>query len=73
MEAILKFNLPDEKQEFEIAVKAQALHSALWEFNQFLHGELKHNYKLTPKEYKLAESYQSKLIEILNNNDISLD
>jgi hypothetical protein len=72
MEAILKFNLPEENDNFEIAVKAQSLHSALWEFNQFLHGELKHNYKLTPKEYKLAESYQSKFIEILNENNITL-
>jgi len=73
MEAILKFNLPEEKHEFEIAVKALAIHSILWEFNQFMYGELKYNHKFTQKEYKLAERYQSKFIELMRDNNISLD
>ena len=72
MEATLKFNLPDESGEFEIAVKAQAMHSVLWEFNQFIWGEMKYN-NYTDEEYKIAEIYRDKFREILQENNISLD
>ncbi len=72
MEAILKFNLPEEKDNFEIAVKAQSMHSALWEFNQFIRADLKYNDKLTAKQRELAETYRDKFIEILNDNNINL-
>jgi hypothetical protein len=73
MEAILKFTLPDEKSEFEITVKAQALHSVLWEYKQYLRDELKHNDKLTAKQSELLKRCQNKFFEILNDNGILLD
>ena len=73
MEATLKFNLPEENYEFEIAVKAQALHSILWEYNQFIRGDLKHNDKLTAKQRELAEIYRDKFLQIINENNVSLD
>jgi hypothetical protein len=73
MEAILKFYLPDENYEFEVAVKAQALHSILWEYNKFIRGDLKHNDKLTAKQTELAKIYQSKFLELLRDNNVSLD
>ena len=73
MEAMLKFNLPEEKDEFEIAVKAQSMHLALWEYKQFMRDELKYNEKLTAKECLLLKKTQTKFFEILNDNGILLD
>lgn len=73
MDGTLKFNLPDERDEFEIAVKAQALHSALWDYKHYLRDELKYNDKLTSKECLLLEKIQTKFYQILNDNGILLD
>ena len=73
MEATLKFNLPDEKVDFEIAVKAGAMHFVLWELKQFLRDELKYNHNLSKKEIEFAEKVQSFFFESLNTNGILLD
>jgi hypothetical protein len=36
MKAILKFNLPDDQHEFECAVRATEMASALWDIEQKL-------------------------------------
>jgi hypothetical protein len=73
MEATLKFNLPDDKGDFELAVKAGAMYCVLWDFKQFMRDEIKYNGNLTDKEYELAERFQEKFFEILQDNAISLD
>ena len=73
MVGILKFNLPEEKDEFEIAVKAQALHSALCEFKEYLRDELKYNDKLTAKQSEILDKSRTKFYQILNDNGILLD
>jgi len=73
MEATLKFNLPDDKGDFELAVKASAMYCVLWDFKQFMRDEIKYNGNLTDKEYELAERFQEKFFEILQDNAISLD
>ena len=42
MKAILEFNLPDEKPEFNRANKAGAYYCALWDFSMFLREKLKY-------------------------------
>ena len=36
MEAILKFNLPEDHIEFEMAVNGSKMHSVLWEMDQLV-------------------------------------
>ena len=73
MEATLKFNLPEERDDFEIAVKAGDMHYVLWEFKQFMRDELKYNHSLTKKEIELTERYQEKFFDLLHDNGIFLD
>ena len=66
MKAILKFNLPEDNQEFELAAKASKMYCTLWEFDQWLRGEIKYNGK------ELNE-VRDKLREIMNDNHIDFD
>ena len=43
MEATLKFNLPEETEEFNTAVNASNYKNTLWELNQYLRNTVKHS------------------------------
>jgi hypothetical protein len=40
--ATLTFNLPEEQSEYELATKAGAYHSVIWEFTQTLRAKTKY-------------------------------
>ena len=42
MEAILKFNLPEEQVEFEEAINAGKYYSVLWDLDQYLRNFVKY-------------------------------
>ena len=42
MEAILKFNLPDEKEEFDFATNGQNYYNTLFSLNEELRSRLKY-------------------------------
>lgn len=42
MKATLEFNLPEDYNEFEMAVLTSNYHSFIFDFNNFLRGELKY-------------------------------
>ena len=71
MEAILKFNLPEDREDFDLAIKAHRYSSTLSEIDQWLRGELKHG-ELPNETYKAYEIVRKKLWEIASENDISL-
>ena len=66
MKAILKFNLPEENQEFELATKASKMYCTLWEFDQWLRSEIKYG-------GKELDEVRDKLREIMNGNRIDFD
>lgn len=63
MEAILKFNLPDEQDEFEMTRKAGSMASAAWEVSNFLRSIRKYEDLATEAEQKLFERIDSKFHE----------
>jgi len=75
MEAILKFNLPEDYPEFEMATKGSDMHSALWEIDQWLRAQ----YKYMPDEGYSEDKYNAyweareKLREIISEHNINLD
>ena len=73
MEAILKFNLPEEQPEFETAVNGWKWSLAAWELDQHLRSQLKYNDKLTEEQYNICEEIRDKLWDILRENDLSFD
>jgi hypothetical protein len=72
MKAILKFNLPDDQHEFELATQGGAMYSALWDISQELRTMTKYE-ELSEAEWNIAERIREKFYEILSENNIKLD
>ena len=72
MEAILKFNLPEDREEFAVASKAQDLYFVIWDLEQYLRSELKYK-ELDSTTYKAYERLRDKLYEFLQYHGCSLD
>jgi hypothetical protein len=68
MKAKLIFKLPEESEEYELHMSAGKLHSACWDFAQWLRGVCKHD---DPKKYD-AEACRAKFYEFLQENDYVL-
>jgi hypothetical protein len=71
MEAILKFNLPEEREEFEMASQASKLYCVVSEFDNFLRSKIKHT-DLSDEQYDIYESIRQELWNNLNDENISL-
>ena len=61
MEAILKFDLPDDKTEFEAATKSMDWAILAWDIDQYIRNRLKH------QSEKLDTSSAKEELEILRN------
>lgn len=62
MKAILEFNLPEDKADFDIAVKAGEFHTCLYEFSRWLRDEIKYHEKeeynpVSEKFYGILDEY----------------
>jgi len=66
MKAILEFNLPEDKENFDLANNGLNYYSALFEFDQWLRSEYKHNNKEEMYEVR------RKLNKIINENNITI-
>lgn len=73
MKAILKFKLPEEQEEFEIANKGWKFRLALSTYDQYLRSKLKYDESLTDEQYKVYEEARAKFWEILQEEQLTLD
>jgi hypothetical protein len=73
MEAILKFNLPEDEPEFKLALMGSSYHSVLWDLDQELRSDLKHNDSLTDQEYEKVKLIREKLHELMREYGVSFD
>lgn len=69
-EAILKYKLPEEKSEFNVAAKAELLALILWDIDQHLRAEVKYKGKqeaqlIRDELHNIAESYDINIINLL--------
>ena len=72
MKATLTFNLPEEQDDFNNAVKGLDYKIALLEIDDYLRRELKYNQNLTDIEYKTIEKVREEFNGILTDNEIKL-
>jgi hypothetical protein len=72
MKAVLKFNLPDEQHDFDLAIQGGKMYSALWDISQELRTLWKYE-ELNDDEFKIVEKIRDKFYEILGDNQITLD
>ena len=73
MEAIIKYKLPDEMNEYLLAINASKYFSALWSMDQWLRQEIRRNPDLHPDEKEIYELIRKKLNEIIEDNNIIMD
>ena len=66
MKAILEFDLPEDKEDFDFATNAVNYYMALSEMDQWLRSEYKYNGKEAMFEVR------QKLNEIINENNIKI-
>ena len=74
MKAILKFNLPDDEQEYNLANNATNFWNVLWELDQDLRSKTKYAADNLPQEkYDAYQEIRDKLHELMTENNVSLD
>ena len=75
MEAFLKFNLPDDQDSFTLATKGSNYWNCLWDLDEWLRNELKHNddYWAGYKGDLALEKVRQRFFEILDDRNCSLD
>jgi len=73
MKAQLTFNLPDEQNDFDMAIEGSKWFLVVWEFDQHLRSELKYNVDLNESQYLYAEKLREKLREMVYDNGLNLD
>jgi hypothetical protein len=75
MEAILKFNLPEDQSDFDLAVNGAKAQSALWEMDQWLRAQYKYmsDEEYSEDKYETYEKCREQLREIVYENGINFE
>lgn len=68
----LEFNLPDEKAEYEIAIKAGSYYSVLWDMQEYFMRKYKH--KEVPSKQASKEFYENReyFFNLMSEEEINL-
>mgnify|MGYP007038824270 FL=1 len=72
MKAKLTFDLPEDKYEWENAMRADAMFCALWDLSQELRTLWKYE-ELSEEEWNMVERIRDKFYDILSEHNINLD
>jgi hypothetical protein len=73
-EAILKFNLPEDQDDFELATNASKYYSVLWELDQYLRSKVKYPAEDVHEEYTNAmEKARQEIWNLLESYHLDLD
>ena len=74
MKAILEFNLPDDQQDFDMAVNAMKFWHVLYELDQDLRSKTKYASDDLPQDkYDAYQEVRDMVYEVMSNNNVSLD
>jgi len=68
-EALLKFDLIEEREDFDNAIKGSSYRSALFDIDQWLRSKLKYE-ELTEAQHEAYETTRKQLWDILNSNGV---
>jgi len=74
MKAIIEFELPEDRDEYEMANNASKMYMALWDIKQLFRSTLKYNPAgLSTEQLEQWEAMRGEFFDILDNNDLRLD
>lgn len=72
--AILEFNLPEDQQDFDLAISGSKFWSVLWELDQSLRAKTKYAPDSLPQDkYDAYEEIRDELRELMSNSNLSFD
>lgn len=72
MKATLEFNLPEDKHEWENAIRADAMFASLWDVQQELRRLWKYE-ELSEEQFEMVERIRDSFHSILEENNINLN
>jgi hypothetical protein len=72
MKAILEFNLPEDKVDFELALQGSDWKHVCWEMDQLLRAQLKYSDDKSFEELKLLQYVRDELYRFMNENNVDL-
>lgn len=72
MKATFTFNLPEEQGEYNVFLQANNMHSAIFEFSNFLRARWKHHEPPTESPGQEYDEIREAFITILNENEVRL-
>ncbi len=72
MKAILEFNLPENQNEFDMALKGSDWHHICWDLDNYLRTEIKYNDELSDVQRFELQKVRDKLYDLMNRNNLQL-
>jgi hypothetical protein len=72
MLAKLEYNIPEEQEEFDIALNGWKYKLILFEFDSSLRNKLKYSSNLSNGEYSIYENLRQELRTLLNEHQVDL-
>lgn len=74
MEAILKYNLPEDREEFEMAVNSGKMSGLLFEYDQWLRAQIKYAPdEMSQEKLEAFEECREGLHEMLKEYSLKID
>ena len=75
MKAVLEFNLPEDKTDFELANEGNKWWLVAWDMDQWLRAQIKfpENMNLSDDGYEVLEKCREKLRELIDEYNLDLD
>ena len=71
MKATLTFNLPEDDEDFQMAIKGSSMYDVLWEMDQWLRANTKHSPDTASEDtYNTYQECRNKLRELMGENNI---
>lgn len=72
MKLTLEYTLPEENQDYEVAMNGSKYLGVLQELDNYLRSQLKYT-QLTDEQFLVTEAIRSKLYELLNDTGVTID
>ena len=74
MKAILEFELPEDKQDFNFATQGSDWWSVCWEMDQWLRGQMKHPAgDMSDDTYEAFQKCREQLRELIHDSNLNLE
>ena len=72
MKAILEFNLPEDKVDFDLALQGSDWKHVCWQMDQYLRKRVKYDEGLTEEQLEAYEDMRGELWRMMKENNVDL-